>query len=76
MIHLPYVNNIQSEKETVVNKSFDDLKYTIRAANILFKPAKIFINMHLVSTKKFDEKRLDEILSQMPKNMKLLIETV
>lgn len=43
---------------------------------MLFKPARTFINMHLVSDKKFDEKRLNEILNDMPEHQKLLIETV
>ena len=32
--------------------------------------------MHLVSSKAFDKKRLDGIISLMPKNMKLVIEHV
>lgn len=32
--------------------------------------------MHLMSTKKFDKKRLDTFLDDMPKNMKLLVEHI
>lgn len=76
-IHLPYTNVIQSTDPAIVEVSFTDLKYEIKAAKMLFpEESQVFIVMHLVSFKDFNVDLLCEYCDAMPKNMKLAIEHI
>ena len=71
------MNTALKKWKSIIEKSFSDLKYTIRSAIMLFsKESKVYINMHLVSTKDFDKDRLIEFSEALPENMKLLIEHI